>query len=63
LKTIEITVTPTGQASVETKGFWGSECRHASEFIEKALGQRTGERLTAEFYAQESQPQQLQEGA
>ncbi len=63
MKTIEITVTPTGQTSVETKGFAGAECRQASEFIETALGQRTGERLTGEFYAQENQPQRLKEGA
>jgi hypothetical protein len=63
LKTIEITISPAGQTSVETKGFSGAECRQASEFIETALGQRTGERLTGEFYAQEGQPQQLQEGA
>jgi hypothetical protein len=63
LKTIEITVSPTGQTSVETKGFSGADCRQASEFVETALGQRTGERLTGEFYAQESQPQRLQEGA
>jgi hypothetical protein len=63
LKTIEITISPTGQTSVETKGFSGSECRQASQFIEAALGQRTDERLTSDFYAQESQPQRLQEGA
>jgi hypothetical protein len=63
LKTIEITVTPTGQTSVETKGFSGADCRQASAFIEAALGQRTGERLTSEFYALENQSQQLQEGA
>ena len=62
MKTIEITITPTGQTSVETKGFSGAECRQASEFIEKALGQRTGEQLTGEFYAQQSQPQRLKEG-
>jgi len=63
LKTIEITISPGGQPSVETKGFSGAECRQASEFIEKALGQRTGERLTGEFYTQESQSQRLKEGA
>jgi hypothetical protein len=62
LKTIEITISPTGRTSVETKGFSGAECRQASEFIEKALGQRTGERLTGEFYANESQSQRLKEG-
>jgi hypothetical protein len=63
LKIIEITVTSTGQTSVETKGFSGAECRQASEFIETALGQRTGERLTSEFYAEETQSRRLQEGA
>jgi hypothetical protein len=63
LKTIEITVSPTGQTSVETKGFAGAECRQASEFVETALGQRTGEQLTGEFYAQDSESQRLQEGA
>jgi hypothetical protein len=62
MKTIEIIVAPNGQTSVETKGFTGSECRQASEFIETALGSRNGEQLTIEFYAQESEPQRLQEG-
>jgi hypothetical protein len=63
VKTIEITVSSTGQTSIETKGFSGAECRQASEFIETALGQPRAERLTGEFYARESQPQRLQEGA
>ena len=63
MKTIEITVSPTGQTSVETKGFAGAECRQASEFVETALGQRTGEQFTGEFYAQDSESQRLQEGA
>jgi hypothetical protein len=62
LKTIEITVSPTGQTRVETKGFAGAECREASQFLETVLGRRTEERLTADFYAQETQPQRLQEG-
>jgi len=49
-KTIEIIVAPNGQSSVETKGFSGSECRQASDFLEQALGQRTNEQLTAEFH-------------
>ena len=52
MKTIEIVVAPNGQTRVETKGFAGAECRQASEFIERALGQRTGEQLTAEFHQQ-----------
>jgi hypothetical protein len=50
MKTIEITVSPKGETTVETKGFSGSGCRQASQFIEEALGRRTAEQLTAEFY-------------
>ena len=49
-KTIEITVLPNGQTKVETKGFVGSECRQASQFMERALGQRMDEVLKAEFH-------------
>jgi hypothetical protein len=50
MKTIEITISSKGENKVETKGFQGADCRHASQFIEQALGQRTAEQLTAEFY-------------
>ena len=60
-KTIEIIVTPTGQTQVQTKGFVGSECRQASQFIEQALGKRTQEELTAEFHQQASQQQSHQQ--
>ena len=60
-QTIEIVVTPTGQTQVQTKGFVGSECRQASQFIEQALGKRTQEELTAEFHQQASQQQSHQQ--
>jgi hypothetical protein len=53
-KTIEIIITPEGNSSVQTLGFTGSSCRDASRFIEQALGQRTGEKLTSEFHQVES---------
>ena len=62
MKIIEIVVQPDGQTHVETKGFTGGECRDASKFIENALGERTGERLTGEFYAEQQQREQLREG-
>jgi hypothetical protein len=49
-KTIEIIVTADGKTTVQTLGFSGSSCREASQSIEQAIGQRTGERLTAEFH-------------
>ncbi len=62
-KTIEITVSPTGQSSVQTKGFVGGECRDASRFIEEALGQRISETLTAEFHQAAQQQQAVQQSA
>ena len=61
-KTIEIIVAPDGQTRVETRGFTGSECRQASEFIERSLGQQTNELLKAEFYQSASSQQQVTEG-
>jgi hypothetical protein len=61
MRIIEITVSSTGQTTVQTKGFAGSSCRDASKFIEQALGQRTSEQLTAEFHqAQPVEQQQAQ---
>jgi hypothetical protein len=54
MKTIEITISAKGETKVETKGFTGAECRQASRFIEQALGQRTAEKLTAEFHQDQS---------
>ena len=62
MQSIEIIVSPAGETSVETKGFTGASCRQASEFLEKALGQRTSEQLTPEFYQSQTEPQSLQEG-
>jgi len=50
VKTIEVIVSPQGQATAQTRGFTGSSCRDASRFIEQALGEKTGEQLTAEFH-------------
>ena len=60
-RTIEIVVSPNGQTQVQTKGFVGSECRQASQFIEQALGTRTQEQLTAEFHQQADQQQSHQQ--
>jgi hypothetical protein len=61
-KTIEIIIAPNGQSRVETNGFVGSECRDASRFIERALGQRTDEILKAEFHQSAEHQQSVQEG-
>ena len=62
-KTIEVIVAPNGATRIETKGFAGTECQDASRFIEQALGQRTGEKLTAEFHQRQQITQQQREDA
>jgi Protein of unknown function (DUF2997) len=63
MKIIEITVDTKGQTSVVTRGFIGGECREASKFIEQALGQRTDEKLTADFYLGQATDQQLKQSS
>ena len=60
-KIIRVIVSPRGETGVETKGFAGSECREASRFLEQALGQPTGEQLTAEFYQEQPAEQRVQQ--
>ncbi len=54
-KIIEITVSPSGQTRIETKGFTGADCQAASRFIEQALGQRQSEQVKPEFYQVQAQ--------
>lgn len=61
MKVIEVIISPGGQTRIETKGFSGSECRQASEFVEKALGQRRSEELTREFHQEVSEFQHQEE--
>jgi hypothetical protein len=61
LKIIKITVDPKGQSKVETQGFTGGECREASRFVEQALGTRSAETLTAEFYQGQQADQELRQ--
>ena len=55
--TLELTISPTGETKLETKGFAGGTCREASLFWRQALGTVASEQLTADFY----QPNQQQE--
>lgn len=61
-KTIEITVLPNGQSKVETKGFVGTECQRASQFIEHALGKAGEEVLKTEFYTKATNQNSVQNG-
>ena len=47
---IEVTVSPTGETTVQTKGYAGADCLQASKFLEQALGTPATDRKTAEFF-------------
>jgi hypothetical protein len=47
---IEVVVSPTGETTVQTKGYAGADCLQASRFLEQALGVCTTDKKTAEFY-------------
>ena len=50
MKTINIVVRPNGETILETRGFSGEQCQHASRFLEHALGRSIQEQRTSEFY-------------
>jgi hypothetical protein len=61
-KTIEITVSPEGAASIKTTGFTGGSCRDATRDLERALGLAGRESLLPEFYAQTSAGEHVEQG-
>ncbi len=58
---IEVTVSPTGETTVQTKGYVGSDCLKATRFLEQALGITTLDRKTSEFYQSAATQQQIQQ--
>jgi len=58
---IEVVISPTGETTVQTKGYAGSDCLQASKFLEQALGVTTTERKTAEYHQSESVEQKVQQ--
>lgn len=61
-KIIEVTVLPSGETKLETRGFTGGDCKEASRAIEQALGISTQEKLTTEFYQSAQTTPKLHEG-
>ena len=49
-RVIEVTISPQGETTIQTKGYVGGDCLQASKFLEQALGVVASERKTAEFY-------------
>jgi hypothetical protein len=62
MKTIEVIISPKGETKIETRGFAGSSCQQASQFVEQALGTKVSEMPTTEFYQIQPQGQTIQQG-
>ena len=60
-KVIVIIVSPSGQVSVQTRGFTGSSCRQASRVLEQALGIVQSDQPTAEMYQSTTNQQQARQ--
>jgi hypothetical protein len=58
---IEVTVSKTGETTLQTKGYSGADCLQASRFLEQALGVTATDRRTAEYHQSESVQQQVQQ--
>lgn len=50
MKTIIVTIAPTGEIKIETTGFKGNACEKATAEIEKALGLAGQRRKKPEYY-------------
>ena len=60
-RVIEVTVSPQGQTTIQTKGYSGGECVQASKFLEEALGIPTTDHKTAEFFQTQAQEQHIEQ--
>ena len=60
-RVIEVTVSPQGEATVQTRGYAGGDCLQASKFLEQALGVAVQDRNTAEYHADAQAQQHAQQ--
>lgn len=58
---IEVLISPTGEATVQTKGYQGADCLQATKFLESALGTVAAEQKTSEFFAATNQATELRQ--
>ncbi len=61
MRIIEVLISPTGEVSLQTRGYAGSSCRDGTRFLEDGLGTTLTERVTAEFYQNQNETPQSQQ--
>jgi len=57
MKSITVTIEPTGELKIEASGFKGNACAKATAEIEKALGKATKKTPKPEMYQQNTNQQ------
>ena len=61
MKIIEIVISPKGETTLQTRGYTGAACKNATKALEESLGIKSQEKLTAEYYTQQSESQQIRQ--
>ena len=54
MKTIHITIDPSGEIQIEAVGFRGADCEQATAFLEKVLGTVSRKERKPEYYRRAS---------
>ena len=62
-RTIEVTVSPTGDIRIDAVGFQGADCQKATRFLEAALGATVTRQKKPEFYRRLTTQNQQKAGA
>ena len=60
-RVIEVIVSPTGETTVQTKGYSGVDCLQASKFLEEALGVAKADQKTAEYFQDAAHEQHIEQ--
>jgi hypothetical protein len=61
-RTIEVTVSPTGEITIEAVAFKGADCEQATKYLEDALGAITTRTKKPEYYQRSRQAAQQRLG-
>jgi hypothetical protein len=61
-RTIEITINPLGEILIDAVGFKGTDCEHATRFLEEALGTLALKNRKPEYHQQTTAKRQQRIG-
>jgi hypothetical protein len=53
MRTIEVLIALTGEATFQTRGYTGADCLLASKWLERSLGIATADQRTPEYFQAE----------